>query len=243
MKAKALPSGDHVLPTAEGYDRWAEVYETDGNPLTYLEEPLVAELLGEVAGLDVADIGCGTGRHAIALAERGAAVTALDFSDGMLLEARKKKGAQRVKFITHDLHQPLPLADASFDRVLCCLVVEHIVDLDLLFGELGRICRPHGSVVVTAMHPAMMLLGTQAGFDDPMTGQKIHPKSHDHQICDFVMASARAGLSIDLMSEHRVDERLANRRPRAEKYLGWPLLLTMRLRPARTAQLASSNQG
>jgi hypothetical protein len=34
------------------------------------------------------------------------------------------------------------------------------------------------------------------------------------------------------MSEHVVDEELAARSPRAQKYLGWPLLLVMRLRRA-----------
>jgi hypothetical protein len=39
-----------VLPAREGYDRWAEVYEDDGNPLLPLEEEQVARLLGDVRG-------------------------------------------------------------------------------------------------------------------------------------------------------------------------------------------------
>jgi len=47
-----------------------------------------------------ADIGCGTGRHAIRLAAAaGAKVTALDFSEGMLERARAKPGADAVKVI------------------------------------------------------------------------------------------------------------------------------------------------
>ncbi|MFT5466116.1 MAG: hypothetical protein ACI8UO_001214, partial [Verrucomicrobiales bacterium] len=37
--------------------------------------------------------------------------------------------------------------------------------------------------------------------------------------------------SIEEMSEHRVDEALAEKSPRSRKYLGWPLLLMMRLQP------------
>jgi 2-polyprenyl-3-methyl-5-hydroxy-6-metoxy-1,4-benzoquinol methylase len=77
-----------ILPTRDGYDPWAACYDTDDNPLVALEEPRVDELLGEVCGLTVLDIGCGTGRHAIRLAARGAIVHALDFSPAMLERAR-----------------------------------------------------------------------------------------------------------------------------------------------------------
>jgi hypothetical protein len=80
------------------------------------------------------------------------------------------------------------------------------------------------------MHPAMMLLGVQAGFRDPTSGDKIHPRSHDHQISDFVMAALGAELAVTALEEHRVDEALAEGYPRADKYLGWMMLFAMRLR-------------
>lgn len=42
-----------VVPTREGYDLWAPVYDTEGNPLLALEEPEVGRALGDVRGLDV----------------------------------------------------------------------------------------------------------------------------------------------------------------------------------------------
>ncbi len=220
---------DH-LSTQEGYDRWSEIYDTEDNPLIALEEPRVAELLGDLVGLAVADIGCGTGRHALRMAAAGAQVTALDFSEGMLARARAKPGAERVSWMRHDLARTLPLPDRSFDRVICGLVLEHIADLPLLFAEMGRICRPGGAVVVSAMHPAMMLRGIQARFTDPATGRETRPRSHPNQISDFVMAAVGAGLRIDHVSEHAVGEDVAARMPRAVKYLGWPMLFVMRLR-------------
>ena len=83
MKPPGLPSGDAVVPTAEGYDRWSAIYETDGNPLTLLEAPQVERLLGDVNDKTLLDVGCGTGRHALHYAEAGARVSAIDFSEGM----------------------------------------------------------------------------------------------------------------------------------------------------------------
>src|SRR5438128_2141453 len=91
-----------------GYDRWALVYDHDANPLTALEEPYMKEAAGNVRGLTVLDLGCGTGRHTVWLAAAGANVTAVDFSEGMLEEARRKPQAAGVRFIVHDLHEPLP---------------------------------------------------------------------------------------------------------------------------------------
>jgi SAM-dependent methyltransferase len=225
------PEIDH-LPTREGYDRWAAVYDGEGNPLVALEEPLVDGLLGEVRGLEVLDVGSGTGRHALRLAAAGARVTAIDFSDKMLARARAKPGADAVAFRAHDLARPLPFADRAFDRVLCGLVLDHIADLAGLFREMGRVCRPAGWVVASVMHPAMMLRGVQARFTDPQTGRETRPASVPHQLSDYVMAAVRAGLTLDHLSEHAVDEELAGRVARARKHLGWPLLLLMRLTPA-----------
>jgi ubiquinone/menaquinone biosynthesis C-methylase UbiE len=221
------------LSTRDGYDRWASIYDGEDNPLVALEQPRVAQLLGDVTGLAVADIGCGTGRHALRLAAAGARVTAIDFSKEMLDKARGKPGAAGVHFVRHDLVEPLPFDASWFDRVVCGLVLEHIADPGFLLAEMKRICRPAGFLVVSAMHPAMMLRGITARFTDPQSGRETRPQSYPHQVSDYVMAAVRAGLTLDHLSEHAVDLALAERSPRARKYLGWPMLLVMRLKASR----------
>jgi SAM-dependent methyltransferase len=224
-----LPPDPIVVPTRDGYDRWAATYDTDGNPLPALEEPRVDALLGDVRGLSVLDVGCGTGRHAIRLARRGAVVHALDFSPAMLEQAKAKAIDANVTFQVHDLSKPLPFADETFDRVVCGLVIDHIADLQGLFAEMRRVCRRSGCTVVSVMHPAMMLKGVQARFADAQSGEKIYPASQRHQISDYCMAAARAGFAFDQLSEHEVDQALADRLERARRYVGWPMLFVMRL--------------
>ena len=224
-------SDPRVVPTREGYDRWAEVYDGEGNPLIAIEEPHVRRLLGEVRGLAVLDVGCGTGRHSIPLAERGARVTGIDFSHGMLQKAREKAGALLVSFIHQDAALRLPFDNAAFDRVISCLVVDHVRGLEEFFAELRRVVRPDGFVVVSVMHPAMMLKGVQARFQDPETGDETRPESVPNQISDYVMGALRAGLVIDEASEHAIGPEIVATTPRAEKYLGWPMLFLMKLRP------------
>lgn len=221
------------LSTREGYDRWAEIYDGEGNPLIALEEPEMDRQLGEVADRALLDVGCGTGRHALRLAARGARVDAVDFSAGMLAKARAKPSAARVRFVEHDLATRLPYDDGAFDRVVCGLVIDHIARLEPFFAELARVCRPDGVVVCSVMHPAMMLKGVQARFTDPATGRETRPASAAHQIADYVMAALRAGVELEHVGEHAASAELAARVPRAARYVGWPLLLMLAFAPPR----------
>jgi malonyl-CoA O-methyltransferase len=219
-----------LVSTREGYDRWSEIYDDEHNPLCEIETPHVQGLLGRVAGLRVCDLGCGTGRHTAWLASAGAQVTALDFSDGMIARARAKPGWEHVRFVQHDLTRPLPLPDSAFDRVLSSLVVDHIPDLVAFFSECRRITTDDGLVVVSVMHPAMMLRGVLAHFTDPHTGRDVFPQSVRHQVSDYMMAALAAGLRLEHATEHLVQRDLAQRNPRAAKFLGWPLLLMIAAR-------------
>lgn len=218
------------VTTDEGYDRWSSLYDDDDNPLVALEEPQLIDLLGDVRGKDLLDLGCGTGRHAVRLAQEGAHVTALDFSDGMLAVVRRKPGADQLKLVQHDLRQWLPFNDGVFDRLICCLVLDHITNLEPLFREMRRVLRGNGMAIVTVMHPAMSLRGVQARFIDPDSGRQVLLDSASHQTSDYIMNALRAGLVIDRISEHAVGEEMASRSPRAARYLGWPMLLMMRLK-------------
>ena len=221
-----------MLSTREGYDRWAATYDTMGNWLLDLEEPEVERALGDTSDLDVLDVGAGTGRHAIRMAESGARVTAVDFSEEMLARARQKPGADLVRWVVHDVAQPLPFAAGSYDRVLSALVLEHIPveDLTAFFRDLGRVVRSDGVIVVTAMHPAMFLKGVSANFLDE--AGEVRPRSYVATLSDYVMGAIQAGLIIIGLAEHSVDERLAARNERARKSLGWPALFVMTLKRA-----------
>ena len=213
-----------------GYDRWAGIYDEEANPLIGLEEPVVQDALGEVAGLAALDLGCGTGRHALWLSGAGAAVTAVDFSEGMMEKARKKPGAEKVRFLAHDLGERLPFADGSFDLVVSGLVLEHLHDMDGFFAEARRVLRPGGCAVVSGMHPAMFLRGTRAHFHDAATGETVEPGSVEHTIGDCVMAAVRAGFTLEGIDERAPDAEFAARYSRAAKYVGWPMLVVLRLR-------------
>lgn len=220
---------DSLSAVKKGYDRWAAVYDHDANPLPALEGPIFRQAVGDPRGLRALDLGCGTGRHTLWLAQAGAEVVAVDFSEGMLAEAREKQGADRIRFFSHDLHTPLPLAESTFDLVVSGLVLEHLRDLNFFFAEVRRMLRPQGRAVVSAMHPAMFLRESQARFADPESGEVVQPGSLPHSLSDMIMAAVRAGLGLSDVGEFAPDDQFARRYPRAEKYVDWPMLVVLQL--------------
>jgi SAM-dependent methyltransferase len=76
----------------------------------------------------VADLGCGPGAHALALARRGYDVAGVDGSPRMVQAARRRAARQRADatFDVYDLSGPLRLADASLGGVLAIPVLQHL---------------------------------------------------------------------------------------------------------------------
>ncbi len=218
------------LDTRAGYDRWAQIYDSEGNPLVQLEGPVVREWIPSPAGMRIADVACGTGRHTLWLAQAGAKIHAYDASAGMIEKARVKLAGHDVLFTEHMLPDPLPVADGTYDIVLFALVADHVEDLPGAFRELHRVLKPNGLLIFTVLHPAMNLRGITARFYDPETGDEVRVAAFEHTYADFVMAMLSAGLAIEEIVERKGDAELAKATPRAEKYVGWPMLLAMRLR-------------
>ena len=187
---------DPLSGVRAGYDRWASVYDHDDNPLSALEEPHVRAALGDVRHLDVVDLGCGTGRHTAWLAAAGARVTGVDFSQQMLERARRKVPGTDVDFIVHDLHEPLPLEDASFHAVVSGLVLEHIRDPQAFFMEAHRVLRPGARAVVSTMHPAMFLRDVPGAIHRSRFGESGRPQQPAPSARGFRHGGAGGGLHI-----------------------------------------------
>lgn len=106
--------------------------------------------------LDVLDLGCGAGRDALFFGQLGMHVVALDFShaatEALADRARSLGVSAHVQTVEHDVREPLPFPDSTFDacysHMLYCMDFT-LDELLLLSAEVRRVLKPGGIQVYT----------------------------------------------------------------------------------------------
>lgn len=181
------------LDVASGYARWAAVYDDPGNPLIGHEQPAVHEIMAAwPVPLRVLDVACGTGRHTVHLAELGHDVTGVDASPAMLAQA----GGKRADLtLVEGFVEDLPFPPNSFDAAVCALLFDHLLDIDGAVGELARVVRPGGRVLISNIHPTMSLTGANAAFRD-RNGDRNYMRGHHHSVSTNLRAFRAHGLTV-----------------------------------------------
>jgi SAM-dependent methyltransferase len=198
------------------YDAFAHGYTQDNDnnaSNAYYERPASLALLGDVADQRVLDAGCGAGTHAAELIRRGASVTGLDKSPGLLAIARRRLGAG-VPLHEAELADPLPLASASFDAVLASLVMHYLQDWGPALTEFRRVLVPGGRLVISTHHPFMdhpLAGGTDYfatyDFTEEWTkgGQTAQMRFWHRPLHAMTDAFKAAGFALDVIAEPQPD--------------------------------------
>ncbi len=97
-------------------------------------------------GERILDVACGTGTSTVSLAKRGADLVGLDFSTGMIIEARRRHPG--IEFVQGDA-TALPFGDCEFDGVTISFGLRNVREPHLALAEMFRVLKPGGRVVVT----------------------------------------------------------------------------------------------
>lgn len=184
---------------ATAYNHWSGSYDQVDNPTRDLDARVTRELLAGRHHGRVLELGCGTGKNTAFLASLADHLVALDFSAGMLAQARRKVDAPHVAFQVADISRPWPFPDGSFGLMSCNLVLEHVQHLGPVFSEAARCLAPGGSLLVSELHPYKQYLGSQARFQHQ--GEELRIPAFLHHVGDYLSAAAESGLSLRRLDE------------------------------------------
>lgn len=143
----------------DAFDKLAGAYEKnvdyDSPYNTDYERPAMMKMLPErLGGLNILDAGCSAGWYTKTFLEKGANVTAIDISHEMA-EAAKRRVGGAASILCHDLNEPLPFDDHTFDMVVSSLTLHYCKDWMPIFKEFSRVLKPKGILLFSTHHPFM----------------------------------------------------------------------------------------
>lgn len=128
-------------------------FETDAyltrNPIVSIRARLVAELLSDLRGGAVLDLGCGDGSVSRPLLVAGNDVTFVDVAEAMLERAKRAAipdGGGKAKYVRSDVLEWEP--DAAYDAVLCVGLLAHVGSPERLVEQAVRATRVGGRCVL-----------------------------------------------------------------------------------------------
>jgi SAM-dependent methyltransferase len=199
------------------YDSFAEAYSaaTERSLVNaHYERPAMLALAGEVADRRILDAGCGSGGLSAALRDRGAVVTGIDASAGMLALAKRRLGDD-VALHVADLSDRLPFADGAFDDVVASLVLHYLEDWGPPLAELRRVLRPGGRLIASMDHPFVAytiqepqpdyFATTSYAFDWRFNGQSVPMRFWRRPLHAMTDAFTTAGFRLSAISEPQPD--------------------------------------
>lgn len=150
----------------EAYNIWAPEYDSQpGNLMLDLDELVFTELLGsiDIANKNIADIGCGTGRHWPKMLQFDInKLTGFDMSPGMLGMLKHKFPETETYVITDDHFANI--ADNTYDLVVSTLTVAHIKNIEEALIAWSRILKDSCDLIITDFHPSALASGGQRTF-------------------------------------------------------------------------------
>jgi SAM-dependent methyltransferase len=112
---------------------------------------MMREMIAALPASRVLDVGCGTGLNAGFLKARGHSVTGVDISP-VAIERFTSQGFEG--FVCDVSAQSLPVGNDTFDLVYASEVIEHCTDTETFLGELFRVLRPGGKLVLSTPNSA-----------------------------------------------------------------------------------------
>lgn len=245
-------AGDATGNRRARYDGMADFYEATVGEVG--ADPVASALLALLPDLErlrVLDVACGEGRVSRELARRGARVTGIDISTGLLGLARRAEAETPlgIAYLQADATSPETLAGERFDLVTCNFGLSDIDDLDAVIGSAARWLRPGAPFVFSILHPCFPGWGDDAPSSWPPgegyfaerwwragnSGYRSRVGANHRMLSTYVNTLVAHGLAVERLAEPRPTDAWIRRKASVDLV---PVFLVVRCRKAEPAAAA-----
>jgi len=172
LDPQSLP--EHAAANRECWNADSDTYQSDHGPQLAASGGLAwgvwqipeatLQVLGDVKGRDILELGCGAAQWSIALAKAGARPVGLDLSENQLAHAARLMAEAGVDFpLVHASAEAVPLPDGSFDIVFCDYGGMTFADPYATVPEAARLLRPGGLLAFCGATPLVEMCYPEDG--------------------------------------------------------------------------------
>lgn len=166
------------LSPLEGYNLWAHTYNEESNPIKNLSDQMVEKFLPDLAGKNVLDAGCGSGKFCLIAEKNNASkILGIDLSPKMIELTRPHCLSSELRCDDISIS---PIEKNAYDVIICALVLGHIENLKPALSNLLTGLKKGGILIVTDFHPFLTLLKSKRTFKDTKSGETYEISHYLH---------------------------------------------------------------
>jgi SAM-dependent methyltransferase len=238
----------NVYDNPEFFAGYSQMERFDAGWTRALEQPIFLNMLPDVRGLRVLDLGCGLGQLSYHIANAGAAeVFAVDISRTMLELARRERSHPRVRFHLEAI-EDLRFEPARFGLIVSSLALHYVANYRDLVRRMATWLTPGGVVVYSTEHPIYTARLPGEGWLVDEHGERVGWQIHDYfnegmreehwfvagvrkyhrTIATLLDGLLDAGFRIERVVEPAPDIERLQRRPHESEHLLRPMFLLVR---------------
>jgi len=162
-----------------------------------LIEPTQLRLLNIKAGQKILDVACGNGQFARKMAELGATVTAIDFSEKMINIARSK-GNHGIGYHVIDVTSEADLKKLTgsvFDSIVCTMALMDIENIEVLINYAPKLLKKGGVFIFSILHPCFNSGENILVHERDDLGGEVKNKYYV-KICNYLIEKSNLGIAM-----------------------------------------------
>jgi len=156
--------GSNFYDHNEVFSQYTSLRERPENANDTLEKPVMMDLLGDVRGKAILDLGCGDAQFGVELLQKGCSFYhGIDGSKNMIDLAKQQIKHELIMLERVDLEEWNPPV-AQYDLVVSRLVFHYLEDLHTIFDHIHTALKPGGAIIFSVEHPVITSTLQPAGL-------------------------------------------------------------------------------
>ena len=167
-------SNQNIFDNETFFEGYSELRSREINANTMLEQPAMKDMLPDLNGNAVLDLGCGCGHNCVEFINSGATrVIGVDISEKMLAVAKEESKNEKIEYINMSMTD-ISALDEKFDLVYSSLAFHYIEDFEKLCKDIYGLLNENGCLLFSQEHPLITATVDGNGhYNKDENGKKI----------------------------------------------------------------------